>query len=251
MSTILKALKQLEQETAAADGLPLPGDITRRIRWRTAWLIGITLFGMVLCALAGIGFYTLMHQPGAASPPPAAVTPAGLVSGKTPEPKSDVSPVSVAPQPSAAAPPPSSTTKKPTSPVIIARPLPPMASPGPGLTALEEPLPEEAVVDEEISIPSPSSGDDWADLEMDAEPPEDMPPGIGGASRETDLLQDNNLSLQAISWSSDPARRMAVINGSIYKEADRVGDYVLRRINPEDVVLVKGGREGRLVFKMR
>lgn len=59
------------------------------------------------------------------------------------------------------------------------------------------------------------------------------------------------LTLQAISWSTDPARRLAVINGRICREGEPVDGYVLVRINPDNVLLSDGRTSGRLIFKIR
>jgi len=65
------------------------------------------------------------------------------------------------------------------------------------------------------------------------------------------VLDDSSMKLQAISWSSDPAGRMAIINGKICREKDRVDGYVIKKISSGDVVLVKGAVLGKLVFKIR
>jgi len=65
------------------------------------------------------------------------------------------------------------------------------------------------------------------------------------------IIDDSSLELQAISWSSDPAQRMAVINGKICREKDRVDGYVVKEIGSGDVVLAKGFVLGKLVFKIR
>lgn len=65
------------------------------------------------------------------------------------------------------------------------------------------------------------------------------------------ILDDESLKLQAISWSSDSAQRMAVINGKICREKDRVDGYVIKKISSGDVILAKGSVLGKLVFKIR
>ncbi len=59
------------------------------------------------------------------------------------------------------------------------------------------------------------------------------------------------LTLQAISWSADPARRLAVINGRLCREGEPVDGYVLVRISTDDVLLSDGRISARLVFKIR
>jgi hypothetical protein len=65
-----------------------------------------------------------------------------------------------------------------------------------------------------------------------------------------DIINDPEVVLQAISWSQDASRRMAVINGKICREKEPMGGYVIFKINPEDVVVSKGAVSGRLVFKI-
>jgi len=66
-----------------------------------------------------------------------------------------------------------------------------------------------------------------------------------------DLIDDSEMQLQAISWSADADKRMAIINGQICREKDRVGAYVIQSINTGEVILSKGSVSGRLVFKIR
>ena len=66
-----------------------------------------------------------------------------------------------------------------------------------------------------------------------------------------DIIEDPDLQLQAISWSADADKRMAIINGKIFREKDRVGSYVIQAINSNEVILSKGPVSGKLVFKIR
>jgi hypothetical protein len=58
------------------------------------------------------------------------------------------------------------------------------------------------------------------------------------------------VSLQAISWSPDPGRRLAVINGRLCREGESIEGFVLVRISPDDVLLSDGRVSARLVFKI-
>ncbi len=71
------------------------------------------------------------------------------------------------------------------------------------------------------------------------------------AEPQLDLIKDPAVELQAISWSADASKRMAIINGQICREKDRVGAYVIDAINTGDVVLSNGSVRGKLVFKIR
>jgi len=72
-------------------------------------------------------------------------------------------------------------------------------------------------------------------------PADDFPP----------LAPDAGLTLQAISWSPEPARRLAVINGRLCREGEPVDGFVVVRINQDDVLLSDGRISGKLVFQIR
>ena len=65
------------------------------------------------------------------------------------------------------------------------------------------------------------------------------------------VIEDASVELQAISWSADAAKRMAIINGKICREKDRVAGYVIQAINSDDVIVSKGSEKGKIVFKIR
>lgn len=76
-------------------------------------------------------------------------------------------------------------------------------------------------------------------------------PAASNAAFRISVIEDPGLSLQAISWSADPEKRLAIINGKICREKEHVGGYVIDAINTGDVVVSKGGKAGKLVFKIR
>jgi len=63
-----------------------------------------------------------------------------------------------------------------------------------------------------------------------------------------DRIEDSKLKLQALAWSTDVARRMAVINGRIVHEGESVDGYQVIQIREEDVVVNDGGKSWRLAF---
>lgn len=101
------------------------------------------------------------------------------------------------------------------------------------------PEPEAVSSPESVSVPKPDSSRSSAAVSSPAVPefPE-LDPSAG-------------LTLQAISWSPDPARRLAVINGRLCREGESVDGYALVRINPDEILLSDGRISGRLVFKIR
>jgi len=66
-----------------------------------------------------------------------------------------------------------------------------------------------------------------------------------------DRLDDSKLKLQALAWSDDAARRMAVINGRIVHEGESVDGYQVLKIREEDVVVDGGGKSWRLEFGLQ
>lgn len=63
-----------------------------------------------------------------------------------------------------------------------------------------------------------------------------------------DRIDDSRLKLQALAWSDDAARRIAVINGRIVHEGESVDGYQVIKIRQEDVVVNEGGKSWRLEF---
>jgi hypothetical protein len=59
------------------------------------------------------------------------------------------------------------------------------------------------------------------------------------------------LELQAVSWSPDPANRIAVINGSIIREGGSIEGYSVVRIAEDEVQVRKGLSQWRLVFNLK
>jgi hypothetical protein len=72
-----------------------------------------------------------------------------------------------------------------------------------------------------------------------------------GMKSRVAVLADPAIELQAISWSVDPEKRLAIINGRICREKEHVAGYLIDAIDAEEVVLSKGAVSGKLVFKVR
>jgi len=71
-------------------------------------------------------------------------------------------------------------------------------------------------------------------------------------SRRTyDRIADSKLKLQALAWSEDTVRRMAVINGRIVHEGESVDGYQVVEIRAEEVIVNAGGKSWRLEFGLR
>jgi hypothetical protein len=61
-------------------------------------------------------------------------------------------------------------------------------------------------------------------------------------------LRDDAVKLQAVAWSSDPERRMAVINEQIVREGNTIEGYTIATIREESVVVRKGGASWELRY---
>lgn len=64
-------------------------------------------------------------------------------------------------------------------------------------------------------------------------------------------LADSNIKLQALAWSKDAARRMAVINGRIVREGESMEGYQIKQIREEDVVVSDGKQSWQLEFGLK
>ena len=113
----------------------------------------------------------------------------------------------------------------------------------------EKILPEE-VVDESLSIESEDTlFKESAKQEDPIEIFEDDPEELRYA--QVDILENGNLELQAISWSKTPSERIAVINNEIMHQGQSLKGYKIIYIGPDDIVVEKGGKQGKIIFMIR
>lgn len=68
---------------------------------------------------------------------------------------------------------------------------------------------------------------------------------------QVDLLENDELELQAISYSKTPGQRMAVINNEIVRQGQRLKGYKVIYIGPEKVVVEKAETQWQLIFMIR
>ena len=66
-----------------------------------------------------------------------------------------------------------------------------------------------------------------------------------------DRFDDADLTLQALAWADDAARRMVVINGQIVHEGESVDGYQILKIRENDVIVNQGGKSWRLEFGLQ
>ena len=76
----------------------------------------------------------------------------------------------------------------------------------------------------------------------------------GGGNRRLDTLStinDSKLKLQAIAWSDDAPRRLAVINNHIVREGETVDGFSITNIRKDDVIVNDGTTSWRLEFSLK
>jgi hypothetical protein len=64
-------------------------------------------------------------------------------------------------------------------------------------------------------------------------------------------INDPKLSLQALAWFQDASKRMVVINGRIVREGESVEGYQVTQIRREDVVVNDGRKTWSLEFRLK
>jgi hypothetical protein len=64
-------------------------------------------------------------------------------------------------------------------------------------------------------------------------------------------LDDSKLNLQAIAWSKEASKRLAVINGHIVREGESVEGFLVNQIRQENVVLNDGTTSWQLEFGLK
>ncbi len=74
---------------------------------------------------------------------------------------------------------------------------------------------------------------------------------VAPAARSYRRLDDSKLKLQAIAWSKDAAQRIAVISGHIVREGESVEGFFVNQIRREDVVVNDGTESWQLEFRLK
>lgn len=280
MSSILKALRRLEKEQAAGPKLRMrvvhgsaaaasrqPGNARTRI-------------AAVLCCLVVLGivagwFYGKSHHPVTAplavktekpapmltAGPNSAPTPPNAAGSQTPQALSeDVHPHSMDTMANKPANPPAPASSERTGSPAAASPAGPAetsraviegtaamrtpdparphsaASPAPVVPVQSTPLftPKPAVFPGKAAQPSPPSP-------LSGRAPEKTVKTTG----TSDLPEATDLKIMAIAHSDIPEKRMAVIDGRIVHEGEGVAGYSVLRIDPDEILLKKGGKTYR------
>jgi hypothetical protein len=290
VSTILKALKKLEQESrqntqglAPTHPIGASHALGKRVRkvwlWDRGkqWLIMATILAVVVS-----GAYWAMVSPKKKPLPATATTNQMVIASKQkialtpqlhpvppapspkPRPEAVVSPP--APQPSASLPqaakveagPPADQPPK-TAPVRRP-PAPPLAKESRQPGVLPAPPKPETATGESVESPPPAPSEEPSQETMaplPAETPPQAPPTPYGSSSlppkyaNLDRLEDGRLELQAISWAEDPDQRLAVINNRIVRQGQSIDEFAIVYIGADEVVVRQGASIWKLIFMAR
>lgn len=70
-------------------------------------------------------------------------------------------------------------------------------------------------------------------------------------SRSYRRLDNSKLKLQAIAWSNDVAQRIAVVNGHIVREGESVEGFSVTQIRQDDIIVNDGTESWRLEFGLK
>ena len=73
-------------------------------------------------------------------------------------------------------------------------------------------------------------------------------PKVAPVEVEVPRVNDPDMNLQAITWSREPQKRIAVINNRILREGDLVSGYFINTINQDDIVISRDGEKWKLAF---
>lgn len=76
------------------------------------------------------------------------------------------------------------------------------------------------------------------------------PSSIPSEAASSLILEDIGLRIQAISWNETPSKRIAVINSRLCREGERIKGFLILKINPDDIVVSNGKKTGTLMFKL-
>lgn len=265
MSSILRALKKLETEPGhTGEKQPLDtkfaplSDVSRQKS--TVPLLKAAIAGGIVCGLIVLAGWQLFS--GRKEAVPVAVPPAAEQQARQAEIKS---PAPATAEPAAASPVAveAERAEEAAEPVLEAKPAV-AARKTTEVEVVPEPLPAaepeiSGVVNKQAQETSGQSQDilQPADARVipaeKTAPPEPAPPQVSFKAKEPEIpvLNDPDMKLQAITWSKDPQKRIAVINNRILRQGDAVSGYRIATINQDDIILNDGGEKWKLLFRIR
>ncbi len=114
-------------------------------------------------------------------------------------------------------------------------------------------LNEKAGNDERDAIPETKTSRTGMDQKKPATLMKAERPGPGETAEEkkfvsAKIMDDSRLELQAIAWSLDVKKRIAVINGRVVREGATIEEFTISRIGKDEVFIMVGNEFRKLVF---
>ncbi|MBI9091791.1 MAG: general secretion pathway protein GspB [Desulfobacterium sp.] len=238
MSTILDALKKLEQESRAEETQHPPALNIHLRQERNLWkekhswaVKGRTpLLWAILSTLLLLGAFALF----------ALIT--GRFQGKMPPTAiKPMAPPMQLPLVKEMATPPKATPLMEHTPPVQERMIPPAAPPAKPV----EPPPREKGKADKPEIKAEEPHRPHPDTVVTREERVQAP------DKEIRLLGDGILKINAISWSQQADERLAVINSTIVREGQTVEGFRLVRILEDGVIVHRAGQKSRVEFRLR
>lgn len=255
MSSILKALKKIEQDPNSGDAKAGPWSQPPRLdrafgRTPRRTLRRIVVACALLAPLVALGGW-LYFKPAPQPPekPPAASKKVAkaekIARSGVPVPRQEIAapkPPPPRPAPRAASPPARKTIVTSRTGVRVVDPkpaiLPPVRSSPPVSRQVKPP----------DDLPGAESDSSGAAL-LNRAGRTSSPPNVSGTTRPAAGAEDSTLkgfAVQAIAWSNTPADRLAVINDRVVREGEFVDGMQVARIGLDEVSLQKDGKTWRL-----
>jgi hypothetical protein len=244
LSSILRALKKIQNETSASAGIQAGPGMSSSARVReNAFLYKSIIAVAILMGVAFGGAWVIKTAP--------------KDHQEVPKPVQETPEINVPPQPGLVLRNP--TTENPAWIPIIHEPkeeIPLAHSPTAELTDQPVMHDDDATNHGDLSKPADDhrfedvqKPDTNATARLISPDKKTIEQDISSTYHEID--ESAGMDLQAISWAADPQKRLAVINGTLCRENESVKGYTIKRINPDDVIVSNGSITGRLVLKIR
>jgi cytoskeletal protein RodZ len=270
MSTILKALKKLEQDKEPLGARNLSHTVATAVSAKrrpaglfasSKLLLRVAVIGAAFVGIVGAAlyYYNQSGTPVTQEPrtsesirnpaPPQAAAPTPHIRKRS---ESDTSQPKPTPQwERPPDPPPRNVT---ADAVTQAKPVPPKRIESRERLEHVQNLPKAAPSDAvtgsraEVEATVPRTGPARPATPTESVPPADPKSEADSAYANAGRLMDNRLKIQAIAWSQVPDERMAVINSRIVREGGSVEGFSIVAIRSDDVIVREKGQLYRVPF---
>ena len=253
MSSILKALKRVEETVLVEEAAQHPPSTGRRLSPRRTWppagwlsdrktacLVSL----VVVLGVAGAVYY---WWPATSASPPDDGTEREIRAQLPPRPLDTPPPApvrTVRPRPGTTPPPSSEPDSDELEDSPRISPPSPVQAPPPTSRVRPREAPAAPSPDARASPSrSPVSSPDRKDGGR---------PGLTKAAEDSpSRLDESKLLVMAIAWATDPARRLAVVNGHIVKEGESVEGFSIMQIRKDDIIVNDGNRSWRVELNLK